>query len=280
MELQDNYQAFRALDAEIVAVAQEESDAATLMRAERFVKSTFPFVADPDKKTWDVLSRYGVYLVDKSGDIRVKLEGTKAARPRLDVILEELAWMAGGGAGLPDDADGKDRAQGDDTVRESATDREDEGQAAAEVVEARWMWSHDRVRPGDTFKLAFCPTIAQGHHVYAPWEEQMSPFSVTLEVPTGVRLVTPMAYPAAARIHDPVMDMTLATYADEIPLSTLVFEAAEDLVPGELSFRATISYQACNETVCYPPKTQVVEMKLEAGSAESKRQQVYGWNSW
>ncbi len=277
MELQENYEAFRELNAEIVAVAQEEADASSLTRLERFVKNAFPVVADPEKTTRDFMDRYGVYLADKEGNLRVAFAGTKTARPRLDLILRELAAIEGKEAPATSTADGKIQAA-------SPASESKESQvtlaAPANIVDVRWMWSHDKVRPGDTLKLAICPVIADGFHVYAPWEGQMSPLSVEIETPPGVKQLTPVAYPVSKTQYDAAVDLTLASYEGDVPLSTLVFEAGEELVPGELTFRARVSYQACDDRVCLPPRVQVLELELEAAAKESKRQEVYGWGNW
>lgn len=53
------------------------------------------------------IERFGVYLVDKAGRIRVCFKGTKTARPRLDQMLTELARINGGGSPGMQDADEK-----------------------------------------------------------------------------------------------------------------------------------------------------------------------------
>ena len=74
MELQNAYATFQELDAEIIAIAQEERDPSTLPRIKRFVHNSFPIVADPAHESWDVIKRYGIYLVDKKGIIRAQRE--------------------------------------------------------------------------------------------------------------------------------------------------------------------------------------------------------------
>lgn len=276
MELQAHYQSFESLNAEIVAIAQEEADASTLTRVERFVKSTFPVVADPEQVMRPFVERYGVFLVDKAGNIRVQLPGTKTARARLDVILRELAWMEGVEPPATRQVDGKTQVA---DPGESGSEHAVAG-VPETVLEVRWMWSHNTVRPGDWLKLAFCPVIADGFHVYAPWETQMSPLSVAIETPPGLAQVTPVAYPESKTEYDGAVDLTLASYKRDIPLATMVFEAADDLTPGELTFRARVAYQACDGRVCLPPTEVTVEMPIEVAPKESRRQQVYGWESW
>ena len=48
MELQQNYDAIRAMDTEVIAIAQEERDPSTLSHTQRFVKNAYPLVADPN----------------------------------------------------------------------------------------------------------------------------------------------------------------------------------------------------------------------------------------
>lgn len=69
-------------------------------------------------------------------------------------------------------------------------------------------------------------------------------------------------------------------YRGDIPISTLHLKASEDLAPGEVTVTAAITYQACNETACFPPAEMVKALKLQVNGKEKKRQEVYGWGSW
>jgi hypothetical protein len=269
VELQQNYAVFKKLDTEIIAIAQEESDPSTMERVNRFVKNEFPVVADPDKVTDPLIKRYGVYIVDKKGKMRYGFEGVKTARPRIDMLVGTIAKMQNLPAPKIELSEtGKVRIEkpaGGDNVK---------------ALAVRWMWSHDRVRPGDEFKLAFCPVIAPGFHVYGAREKEMTPFRVEFQFPEGIALEGAVTYPKAHVIDDPVLKMKLAVYEQDIPVSTLNLKASDTLKPGELTVTAVITYQACNSEVCLPPSTMKKTFKLTVTSKDKKRQQVYGWERW
>lgn len=274
MELQSNYEAIKSLDTEIIAIAQEEADASTLVKVTKFVHNEFPLVADPKRESWKLFKRYGIYLVDKEGVIRVAAEGSKEARPRLDLIIEELAALEDrdapeiefGGLGRSDEAGFK------------VSD-------AMDVMSSRWMWSHDVVRPGDSFKLALLPMIAPGYHVYANQEKEMSPFRVEVQLPEGIEFAGPIGYPSGARLEDqPLANQTVDSnyhvYAGDIPLGAFDFKVSEDIAAGEQTVKVTLHYQACDENSCFAPVSKVLELPLQIAAKDRRRQEVFGWRTW
>ena len=78
-----------------------------MARVEEFVRGEFPIAADPQHVSTKAFKRYGVYLIDKKGVIRVFFEGTKTARPRLDMVINELAAIEGVPAPAMSYVDGK-----------------------------------------------------------------------------------------------------------------------------------------------------------------------------
>lgn len=245
------------------------------------MKCGFPIVADPSRASHKVIKRYGVYLVDKRGVIRVYFEGTKTARPRLDLILAELARIQGVKPPKIENVGGKivvERPAPAPPARQSG--RKKYPRTKPEVLDVRWMWSHDKVRPGDELKLAFCPVIAGGYHVYAPWEEKLTPFKVEFRFPAGLEMQGKVTYPKAEVMADPVLKMKLKVYEKDIPLSTIRLKATGDLRPGDRTVTATITFQACGHGTCLPPSTIVKKLPLSIVPAGRKRHQVYGWKSW
>jgi hypothetical protein len=270
VELQENYAAFEALDAEIIAIAQEEADASTLVRAERFVNNQFPTVADPERASLKSIARFGVTLVDKQGVIRTVLPGTLGGRPRLDMIVAELAALEGvepppikpGGIRT---GGGKGHLGVDD---------------ADQVLDVRWMWSHDQVRPGDDFKLAFLPSIADGFHVYGSQETLMSPFKVSLELPQGIRTAGPIGYPMGHAWDDPGLGTEMKVYEGDIPLGTFLFRADDDIPEGKVTVVVTMQFQACTDSFCFAPTTKTLALELQIAPAGTRRTGVVSWQTW
>ncbi len=273
MELQENYGAFQSLNAEIVSIAQLEKDPGMLGRIEEFVGNTFPIVADPDQVTRRAFKIFGVYLVDKEGILRKFIPGTKEARPRLDVILKELAELEGAEAPEAKLIEGKVIV---DVPGESMA-KVGRGE---DVVKARWMLSHDVVRAGDEFKVAFLPQIVAGYHVYGAADKTMTPFKVEVEVPKGVELADTIRYPRAKSHGDKSLGAEVTSYKKDVPISCLAFKASDDLEGEEVVIRAKVSYQACNDSMCFPPTTKTFVMTLPVASVDRRRGQVFGWQSW
>ncbi len=265
MELQNNRTAFETLVTDIVAIAQEEADPSTLSRVESFVGDGVTVVADPGNNTNETIARYGVYIVDAEGVVRRYLKGTKTARPRLDVILRELAAVVG--KPVPEFARGGAR-----TI-DAAAEKGD-------AVDVAWLFSHDKVRPGDELKLALLPRIAEGYHVYAQSEARMVAFGVTVEAPDGLRLRGPIGYPKGAELVDDTLDATFRVYTGDVPISALEFVAADDLAPGNHEIRVKLRFQACDDRACYPPAEKVLVFSIEGAARDAKRGQVFGWQRW
>ena len=269
MELQENYAAFQALDAEIIAIAQEEKDPSTLVRAERFVQNEFPNVADPEEASLESIQRFGVTLVDKEGVIRTLVPGTLGARPRLDMIISELAALQG-------------RPAPGITFGGIRTGLNGGGQVMDEndALDVRWMWSHDYVRPGDDFKLALLPNIADGYHIYGRQEKLMSPFKVELELPEGIVPTGPIGYPKSHPWMDPGLGQEMQVYEGDIPLGTFLFKAADDLEPGKVTVRVKLHFQACTDSFCLPPAVKEMVLELDIAEPGTHRTGVVSWQTW
>ena len=273
MELQENYAAFQALDAEIIAIAQEEKDASTLVRAERFVKNEFPMVADPDEASLESIRRFGVTLVDKEGMVRTLVPGTLAARPRLDMIVSELAAIEG--VPVPEITFGGIRTgQSDDSENGPAVVTENN------VLDVRWMWSHDYALAGEELKLALVPNIADGYHVYGRHEEQMFPFKLELEIPEGLSLTSPIGYPKPHTWKDPGLGTDVQVYEGDIPMGTLRFMAADNLQPGKITVKAKLHFQACTDSFCLAPAVKEMSLDIQVAEKGTRRTGVVSWQTW
>jgi len=260
--------AFEALDAEVVAIAQLERDPAMLERIERFVGPGLTLVADPRDASAEHFEMFGTYLA-QDGRLVTRIPGSLQARARLDVILVELAKMAGAET-VP--------ALRDALAAEPAPLATTRPEA---VVGARWMWSHAAVPPGGTFKLACIVDVAPGWHVYGEGSELTVPTTVALELPDGVTLEAQPRLPSAHLVHDPVLDVEVAALEGELPLSTVVLQAADDLPPGEHVARLRVKFQACDANACLPPTSKVFELPLRVvPPGEREVEAVAGWQTW
>ncbi|NQV31792.1 MAG: hypothetical protein HQ515_03815 [Phycisphaeraceae bacterium] len=268
--MQNNYDLFQTLNADILYVAQLERDPTLLPRIKSFVQHEFPVVCDPNQISRKPLPIFNAYIVDKTGVIRSRVPGSLSARPGLAMILEELCRVEGVPPVKPREGNRKKpMAQGQtNTIK------------AEEVMELAWMWSHDRIAPGDTFKLAFLPTLASGFHVYAPQEKRMTPLGIELTLPQGITLDKPFRYPKPDKNRDPFLEVDVFQYEKYVPITALNLKASESLPEGDCVVKISVSYQACNEVLCYPPTTKTIEIPIRVVPKATKRNQVSGWKTW
>lgn len=268
--MQSNIDLFQQLNTEILYIAQLERNPMLLPRIKGFVQHSFPVVCDPNQISRKPFPLFTAYIIDKQGMLRTRIPGSLSARPSLDMILEELCKVVGVARVHPHER-GEVRA---------ATGQQDPIVSAEEVLNVLWMWSHDRIAPGDQFKLAFLPTLANGFHVYAPQEERMTPLAIKFALPAGLAWVESLRYPAPDSNRDPLLEVDVLQYERDIPLPALVLQASSSMVPGTYTVTATVSYQACNDRLCYPPTEKTIAMPIEVVSKDTKRNQVSGWNRW
>jgi hypothetical protein len=281
--LQSNVDLFETLGSDILYVAQLERDPALLLRIKNFVQHDFPVVCDPNQISREAFPLFTAYIIDRNGILRTRIPGTLSARPNLDMILKELCKVAGVPRIHP-----RPRGQTPTRSHEPGTVVRAEDVLdvlwmwlrAEDVLDVLWMWSHDRIAPGDRFKLAFLPTLAPGFHVYAPQESRMTPFAIEFSLPTGIAWAEALRYPIPATQRDPFLEVDVLQYAGDIPLPALEFKATEHLVPGQYQITATVSYQACNDSLCYPPAQKTVTLPLEVVDGDTPRNQVAGWEKW
>jgi hypothetical protein len=268
--LQNNYDIFQKLNADIIYIDQLERDPEMLPRIKNFVQHEFSVVCDPNQISRKPFPMFNAYIIDRNGIIRTRIPGSLSARPSLDMILVELCKVEGVPPVKPRRrSEKKTLPQGQsNTVK------------AEDVLQVLWMWSHDRIAAGDTFKLAFLPTLASGFHVYAPQEKRMTPFNIKLTLPHGIKLEKPIRYPKPDKNRDPFLEVDVFQYEKDVPIPALIFKASEKLVEGECVFKVSVSYQACNDTLCYPPTTKIVEIPIQVIPKDTKRNQFAGWKNW
>lgn len=129
--------------------------------------------------------------------------------------------------------------------------------------------------PGETARLALVIEIPEGWHINAhkPLDEYLIPAEVTLEPPEGFTIAG-VAYPDPVLASFSFSDEKLAVYEHAVAIG-IVVAVSEGIAPGEYDLPGTLRYQACNDTVCAPPKTVSFTAKLAIvapGTEVSKQQ--------
>jgi hypothetical protein len=125
---------------------------------------------------------------------------------------------------------------------------------------------------GERFTLALDLTPAAKMHVYAPTVVNYKPIALTVRPQPGL-LVRAVSYPPAEKYFYAPLKETIDVYQKPFQV---VQELALDGSPAgraalkgssTLTVQGTLTYQACDDTICYPPRT--VPMTWTVGIKES-----------
>jgi len=136
------------------------------------------------------------------------------------------------------------------------------GQENEQVVEVKTALARDVVRPGETFKAAVILKVQAGYHINdnAPLDEFMFPTSISIEDSPEFEVVE-IYYPTGRRARYSYSEADLVVYDGEAVLG-LLLKAKDGLAPGTKTLKAILSYQACDNTSCLPPKELAFEIAI------------------
>jgi len=105
--------------------------------------------------------------------------------------------------------------------------------------------------PGDTFQVVVRVRIAEGYQIYAaaPKSKSFTGTSVSLVLPSGIEAVSDWTAPAAVQARDGEL-----VYTNSVTYSRS-FKLGAAAASGPILLKGDIRYQACNDQLCWPPKT-------------------------
>src|SRR5262245_422103 len=118
------------------------------------------------------------------------------------------------------------------------------------------------VKAGALAQLSLHVRLPKDIHVQSnkPKDPLLIPTVLTIEVPEGIK-VESIEYPEATELAQPGRQEPLVVYGNEFAITAKVSLAAS--VPaGDLKVPGTWRYQACNDTVCFPPARATAEWVL------------------
>jgi len=117
--------------------------------------------------------------------------------------------------------------------------------------------STDRVKPGERFTVTLDLTPAPGMHVYAPTVVDYKPIAFAIRAQPGL-VIGPVAYPPAEKYFYAPLKQTVDVYQKPFQVRQ---ELRLDPLPAalqralSLTVQGTLSYQACDDKICFPPRT-------------------------
>jgi len=124
--------------------------------------------------------------------------------------------------------------------------------------------SDDILRGGNRLALVVEVDLKPRMHVYAPGVEGYIPIDWTMEEVAGITSY-PAEYPASETLHLPAINETVPVYQGRFQMvrDVMVGQSKEIQhllnAQGELVVKGSFRYQACDDKICYLPKTIPLE---------------------
>ena len=138
-------------------------------------------------------------------------------------------------------------------------------------------FANDRAQRGRIVQAAVVMEIPAGYHVNAnrPLNKYSIPTSLKIDASGGLR-VGPVIYPRAiVRKLQATNNEPLAVYEGRAILRFNVTVPAS--YQGSVSLNLHLRFQSCNDEVCFPPKTQEMNMGIDVVGPNDRVQRTHGW---
>ena len=139
--------------------------------------------------------------------------------------------------------------------------------------------SDEVVAPGHLFSLVFDVTPADGLHVYAPGASDYRVIRFTMD-PSPVVRTRPMEYPESEIYFFEPLDERVPVFQEPFRLvHTMSVSAARDIRSAlegveSITISGTLEYQACDDLVCYNPKSVPVSHDISLRQLDTERTTV------
>jgi len=116
------------------------------------------------------------------------------------------------------------------------------------------------VAPGGTVTLRVEVTPKPKMHVYAPGQDGYIPIQLTLTAGPAFSAAAKAKYPAGEKYVMPALNETQLVYARPFTITQAI--TLKRPASGTVTVKGTVRYQACDDTICYLPKTVPVEWTI------------------
>jgi DsbC/DsbD-like thiol-disulfide interchange protein len=121
-----------------------------------------------------------------------------------------------------------------------------------QYIEVKTSAAKPTLTPGTRATLFVDVTPKPSMHVYAPGEKDAIPVTVTL-TPTDALKADAPSFPKPEQFYFAPIKLTQLIYSKPFRITVPVTVAKT--ASGTLDIKGTIRYQACDDKVCYTPKT-------------------------
>lgn len=126
--------------------------------------------------------------------------------------------------------------------------------ASAQDIQVRSFLSQDKLAPGQAFRIAVVLELP------APWHCNANPASTPDFIPTTLSFtaneavtIGKITYPAGQTVKVSWADNPVALYAGKVTIFADAKRTGKSA--GPVTINGTVRYQACDDQVCYAPKT-------------------------
>ena len=127
------------------------------------------------------------------------------------------------------------------------------------------------VAAGSMVNVSLTVRLPKDVHVQAdkPRDPSLIATTLSIEAPPGVT-VEKITYPAATELAQSGRRDKLLVFGPEFEIEAR-FVIAPSVAPGELVIPARLRYQACNETMCFPPSRAETQWTLRVVAVAAGR---------
>jgi len=134
----------------------------------------------------------------------------------------------------------------------------------------------DKAQRGRIIQAAIVIDIPSGYHINSnrPLESYLIATQLKVDAPSGIR-VGPTVYPRALLRTFKFSKKQLSVYEGRAVLRFNV-TVPVNYSSGSVDLKARVRLQSCNEEVCFPPKTQEVNLSIGVVGASDRVQRVNG----
>jgi len=134
--------------------------------------------------------------------------------------------------------------------------------AAQKVLDVEVKSSQNAFLPGEPFEIAVILNIEPGLHInsHTPGSEFFIPTTVTFDSMPNVTFSIPV-YPKALLKAFPFSEEKISVYDKQVVVVTRITPAPQ-IDSDALQITGTVSYQGCNDNVCFPPGEEIFTLNL------------------
>lgn len=123
------------------------------------------------------------------------------------------------------------------------------------------------IPPGASFSLQVVARIAPGWHLYSTSQPEGGPIPTRIWLPEGqvFQSLKDPQFPLPHKVFDKNFEMEVEYY-QESPVFTWVIKVAPRTPEGKHTLTVNARFQACNDRVCLPPRTEKIQLELEVAA--------------